>query len=92
MLGTNNVKANATMVESELRSTDCFDGYESDDWSCRQPSRNSGIVEINETEDEDFFALPDTIEKTEYELDASRELIGARDSTSKTFVNEDGDL
>ena len=93
MLGTNNVKANATIggiaiavLLTVLMAMSPMTGL------VDNQTETAEFVEINETEDEDFFALPDTIEKTEYELDASRELIGARDSTSKTFVNEDGDF
>ena len=93
MLGTNNVKANATIggiaiavLLTVLMAMSPMTGL------VDNQTETAEFVEINETEDEDFFALPDTIEKTEYELDASRELIGARDSTSKTFVNEDGEF
>ncbi|MGY8699149.1 MAG: hypothetical protein ACKVHC_05550, partial [Candidatus Poseidoniales archaeon] len=54
---------------------------------------NAGDVEFvntNETTENDFFALPDTKEAVEYENEPSDELIGMRDQTTKTFVQEDG--
>ena len=55
---------------------------------------NAGDVEFvntNETTENDFFALPDSkIKAVEYENEPSDELIGMRDQTSKTFVQEDG--
>ena len=93
MLGTNNVKANATVggigiaiLLTILMAMSPMTGL------VDNQAETAEFVEINETEDEDYFALPETIERTEYELDASRELIGARDSTSKTFVNDNGEF
>ena len=54
---------------------------------------NAGDVEFvntNETTENDFFALPDTKKAIEYENEPSEELIGMRDQTTKTFVQEDG--
>jgi len=54
---------------------------------------NAGDVEFvntNETTEEEFFALPDTKKVAEYENEPSDELIGMRDQTTKTFVQEDG--
>ena len=54
---------------------------------------NAGDVEFvntNETTENDFFALPDTKKAVEYENEPSEELIGMRDQTTKTFVQEDG--
>jgi len=54
---------------------------------------NAGDVEFvttNDTTEEEFSALPDTIKATEYENEPSDELIGMRDQNSKTFIQEDG--
>ena len=54
---------------------------------------NAGDVEFvttNDTTEEEFFALPDTKKGVEYENEPSDELIGMRDQTTKTFVQEDG--
>ena len=54
---------------------------------------NAGDVEFvttNDTTEEEFFALPDTKETVEYENEPSDELIGMRDQTTKTFIQEDG--
>ena len=48
------------------------------------------FVNTNETTKEEFFALPDTKKSVEYENEPSDELIGMRDQTTKTFVQEDG--
>ena len=56
---------------------------------------NAGDVEFvntNETTENDFFALPDTKKAVEYENEPSDELIGMRDQTTKTFVQEDGNF
>ena len=53
----------------------------------------SGDVEFvatNETAEEEFFPLPDTKKTVEYEYEPSEELLGMRDQTTKTFVQEDG--
>jgi len=48
------------------------------------------FVNTNDTTKEEFFALPDTKKMAEYENEPSDELIGMRDQTTKTFVQEDG--
>jgi hypothetical protein len=54
---------------------------------------NAGDVEFvdsNTTAENDFFALPEAVKTTDYEYEPSDELIGMRDQTTKTFVQEDG--
>ena len=56
-------------------------------------NNNAGDVEFvttNDTTENQFSALPDTIKVTEYENEPSDELIGMRDQNSKTFIQEDG--
>ena len=48
------------------------------------------FVATNETAEEEFFPLPDTAKAVEYEYEPSEELLGMRDQTTKTFVQEDG--
>ena len=48
------------------------------------------FVTTNDTAVENFPVLPDTKKTVEYENEPSDELIGMRDQTSKTFVQEDG--
>ena len=52
---------------------------------------NVQAVEMNDqTQNEDVFALPEKLEPVAFDYPAENELLGARDSTSKTFVNDDG--
>ena len=48
------------------------------------------FVATNDTAEEEFFALPDSKKSVEYEYEPSEELLGMRDQTTKTFVQEDG--
>ena len=48
------------------------------------------FVATNETAEDEFFPLPDTKKAVEYEYEPSEELLGMRDQTTKTFVQEDG--
>ena len=50
------------------------------------------FVATNETVEEEFFPLPDTKKAIEYEYEPSEELLGMRDQTTKTFVQEDGNF
>ncbi len=50
------------------------------------------FVATNETAEEEFFPLPDTKKAIEYEYEPSEELLGMRDQTTKTFVQEDGNF
>ena len=47
-------------------------------------------VEMNDAAEDDVFALPEKLEPVDYDYAAESELVGARDATSKTFVNDDG--
>ncbi len=48
------------------------------------------FVTTNDTTEDQFSALPDTVKVAEYENEPSDELIGMRDQNSKTFIQEDG--